>query len=62
MTFLPKKCETCDGSGWIRRDCNFDAGETVPDLCYDCDGNGEFYLQKREYFAEGDIDGQGAIK
>lgn len=62
MTFLPKKCHKCDGSGWVRVASTWDEGDVVPDICWECDGSGEFYLQEKEYFSEGDIDGQGALK
>lgn len=62
MTFLPKKCQDCDGSGWVRVASTWDEGDVVPEICWVCDGSGEFYLQEKEYFSEGDIDGQGALK
>jgi len=62
MTFLPKKCEPCNGSGWVRVASSWDYGDVVPDLCPDCDGTGEFYLQRPEYFQEADTGAQGSLK
>ena len=62
MSFLPKKCEECNGSGWVRVASSWDEGDVVPDLCPDCDGTGEFYLQRPEFFQEADTDAQGDLK
>ena len=34
-------CKTCKGTGWIRIRDWFDPTDTVPDFCYDCDGEGK---------------------
>jgi hypothetical protein len=46
----------------VRVASSWDEGDVVPDLCPDCDGTGEFYLQRPEFFQEADIDAQGAFK
>tara|TARA_R100000773_G_C4129675_1_gene61122 strand:+ start:324 stop:506 length:183 start_codon:yes stop_codon:yes gene_type:complete len=60
MTFLPKKCEECNGSGWVRVASNWDEGDVVPDICWECNGTGDY--QEPEPFSETDIDGQGALQ
>ncbi len=42
MTFLPKKCEECNGSGWVRVASSWDEGDVVPDRCWECHGTGEY--------------------
>ena len=41
MIFSETKCKTCNGSGWVRRRCWFEADEVVQDYCDDCDGLGK---------------------
>ena len=53
MTFLPKKCEECNGSGWVRVASTWDEGDVVPDLCPDCDGSG--WLRVASSWDEGDV-------
>lgn len=60
MTFLPKKCHKCDGSGWVRVASTWDEGDVVPEICWECDGTGDY--QEPEPFSDADIDGQGALK
>ena len=60
MTFLPKKCEECNGSGWVRVASSWDEGDVVPDICWECNGTGDY--QESEPFSDADIDAQGALQ
>ncbi|QDP50968.1 MAG: hypothetical protein Tp136DCM211861_13 [Prokaryotic dsDNA virus sp.] len=60
MTSSPKKCQDCNGSGWVRVASSWDEGDVVPDLCWECNGSGKH--QEPEAFDECDIDKQGALK
>ena len=60
MTSSPKKCQDCDGSGWVRVPSTWDEGDVVPDICWVCDGTGDY--QEPEPFSDADIDRQGALQ
>ena len=60
MTSSQKKCHECNGSGWVRVRSNWDEGAVVPEICWECDGTGDY--QEPEPFSETDIDGQGALQ
>ena len=62
MTFLTRRCQTCDGSGWVRVASHWDEGDVVPDRCWECDGTGEYRIFDDDFYQDSDTDAQGALK